>query len=139
MKESNMQTFFGNYLKKNFPSVSTAYELKICKGNSLPFDAIKEHQIKGLKDTKDNFLYHKISDMPIFKGSKTRFTKKKPFDCLCLVKAEAYVVIWFYRPKKSKVFYLIDIDKFIEEKNYSKRKSLTLFRTWEIAEKIIRL
>lgn len=134
-----MQGFFGNYLKNNPPEVSTAYELKISKGNSLSFEVVKEHQIKGLKDAKDNFLYHKISDFPIFKGSKTKFTKTKPFDCFCLIKVEAYVVIWFYEPRKPKVFYLIDIDRFIEEKNYSKRKSLTTLRTWEIAEKIIRL
>lgn len=130
-----MQTMFGKYLQENPPEKSGVYELKISKGNSLPFDSVKEHQIKGLMEAEKG-LFHKISDSPIFAGSKMRFTKPKPFDCLFIF-ATSYVVILFYKPRKPKNVYLIKIRKFITEKENSNRKSLTEERVREIADEII--
>ena len=131
-----MQVLFGKYLKANSPNQSEAYELKICKGTSLSFSAVKDHQIKGLFDAT-NGLYHKISDSPIFAGSMTRFTNPKPFDCLHLKNVIGYVVILFYKPKKPKITYIINIRDFLNEKEKSNRKSLTEEKAKEIANKII--
>ena len=136
MKEKEMQSLFGKYLKVNPPDKSEAYELKICKNGSLPFDAVKEHQIVGLIDAT-NGLYHKISDSPIFAGSQTRFTKPKPFDCLYVIAEKSFVVIMFYKPRKPKKTYLIEINSFLQEKETSERKSLTEERANKIAERTI--
>ena len=138
MKEKEMQTLFGKNLRMYPPNQSEAYELKICKGKALPFDAVKKHQIEGLIDAT-NGLYHKISDSPIFAGNMTRFTKPKPFDCLYLISALGNVVILFYKPRKPKLTYVIDIYEFLSEKKRSKRKSLTEDRAKAIAHKIITL
>ena len=37
-------------------------------------------------------FYHKISDSPIFKGSKMRFTLPKPFDCFFLLNGVLHAV-----------------------------------------------
>ena len=136
MKEKEMQVLFSKYLKANPPNQSEAYELKICKGSSLSFSAVKDHQIKGLLDAT-NGLYHKISDSPIFAGSMTRFTNFKPCDCLYLKNVVGYVVILFYKPRKFKITYIINIRDFLNEKERSNRKSLTEGKAIEIASKII--
>jgi len=136
MKEKEMQTLFGKYLQSNPPIKSETYELKICRSKSLLFNAVKKHQIEGLINATRG-LYHKISDSPIFAGSKTRFTKPKPFDCLYLKHIIGYVVILFYKPWKPKITYIIDIYSFLNEKKKSDRKSLTEDRAKEIAHKII--
>jgi len=122
-------------LQENPPEKSEVYELKISKGNSLPFNAVKEHQIKGLLEAEKG-LFHKISDSPIFHGNRMRFTKPKPFDCLFIF-AISYVAILFYKPRKPKNIYLIKIKTFITEKENSNRKSLTELRAKKIADKII--
>ena len=119
-----MQTYFGNYLKSNPPEKTEVYELKICKGHALPFDAVKEHQIKGLLEAETG-LYHKITDFPIFAGSKARFNRPKPFDCICFNKAKSYVVVWFYIPRTKKVFYKIRVKDFLRLKETAGRKSFT--------------
>lgn len=131
-----MQVLFGKYLKTDPPKQSGVYELKICKNNSLPFNVVKQHQIEGLLNAKLG-LYHKISDSPIFAGSMTRFTHPKPFDCVYLKDIIGYVVILFYKPRKPKVTYIIDIYSFLDEERRSDRKSLTEDRAKEIADKII--
>lgn len=119
-----MQTIFGKYLETSGNSQSTAYELKIVKNNKpFAFSQVKEHQILGLKKAKKG-LYHKIADAPIFSGQQTRFNARKPFDCIWLVARNAYVVIWFYKPREKKIFYLIDIDDFLRLKETWKRKSI---------------
>jgi len=125
MKEKQLQVILTNYLKDNPPNKTAVYELKICKSNAMPFDQVKEHQVEALLQAKHGNLYHKISDSPIFAGHKTRFTKPKPFDCLNIYKAEAYVVICYYKLRQKKEFLFIDIDDFVKEKEISSRKSLT--------------
>ena len=129
MKEKNFQTMFSKWIKgKNLPT--TAWELKIVKLKSMPFDAVKEHQVKALLDARFCGLYHKINDAPW--GGKMRFTTPKPFDCFNIAEAEAYVVIWFYHPRQKKEMIWIDINDFVDEKDTSKRKSLTEERAKEI-------
>lgn len=101
MKEAHFQTLWHKYLVDHQPESPEVYELKICKTSRFSFAAVKEHQLKGLKDAESG-LFHKISDSPIFGGMKTRFTAKKPFDCLW-IKATGYVCVLFYVPRKTKV------------------------------------
>jgi len=95
MKEKQLQSILGNYLKDNPQNKNAVYELKMCKGNAMPFNQVKEHQIKALTQAKDGNLYHKIADSPVSWGvnTKMRFTAKKPFDCMNIYKTEAYIVI----------------------------------------------
>ena len=129
MNEKQLQTIFGNYLKENPPCKNAVYELKICKSNAMPFNQVKEHQIVALQQAKNGNLYHKIADSPWGTTSKHRFTAKKPFDCMNIYKAEAYVVICYYKLRQKKEFIFIDVDDFVNEANNSDRKSLTEERT----------
>ena len=126
MKEAQMQTLFSHWVREHMPSTeySIAWELKLIKTQSFPFAKVPEHQINGLLSVKEEGLYHKISDSPIFKGQRTRFTAKKPMDCF-LIKGQAYLVVLFYKPRKPKIMYWIDIDTFLQAKEDISRKSLT--------------
>lgn len=117
MKEKDIQCVFG---EKN--TIKGVFELKLCKKKSIRWDAVKEHQVKALLRAKHKNLYHKISDQPIFKGMKTRFNSKKPFDCFN-IQSPAFVVVCFYVPRKKKVCYYIDIDDYINAWDKSDKKS----------------
>lgn len=119
MKESDMQTIFTRWLSKNRPSIPTAYELKITKTNSLPFKRLYEHQKINLLKVIGQGKYYKIPDMQ----SATGFSNRKPFDCFFL-KGEAYVVVWYYKPRKRREFIFIPIEKWIETEKTYHRKSL---------------
>lgn len=129
-----MQTMFGKHIKNNPPLESEVYELKISKGNSLPFDSVQEHQIIALVNAENDGLYHKITDPPIFYGGKMRFNVPRPFDCMFLIKAKAFIILWFYHERQKKVFIKIPISIFLKEKNLSERKSLTEQRALEIGK-----
>ena len=120
-----MQTLFGQYLKEHLPQQNEVYELKMTSGNSIPFDAVKNHQIENLQRAEEKDFYHRITDQPVFYGMKRRFTIQKPFDCLSMTKAKGYVVVWFYRPREKKVFIKMRVEDFLRMKKYSKRKSFT--------------
>ena len=112
MKEKDIQTKFTRWLKKH--KRPGAYELKICKGKSLPFAAVKEHQVNFLLKTQIEGIAHKLSD----------FTPGlKPYDCFFL-HAPAFVVVSFWEPRNLRT-YMINIDSFIEMRDCSNRKSLT--------------
>lgn len=136
MKESNMQTLFGKYIKAVLPNKSATFELKICKGNALPFEAVKEHQREALLRCQNGGFYHKLIDPPVYAEMKTRFNAKRPFDCLYLIGVEAFVVVWFYRERKPKKFIFIPIKVFLEEEEKSSRKSLTEIRAEQIGSVI---
>ena len=99
---------------------------------------MQEHQIEALEQAKNAFLYHKINDLPIYRKSKTRFASKRPFDCFCFAKVDAFIVLWFYKPRQKKEMIWIDIDKFTKEKDISARKSLTEQRAKEISNYIFK-
>lgn len=120
-----MQTFFGRYLRRVKPKKATVYELKICKGNSLPFSSIDEHQYHHLERAKRGGFYHKITDQPWGMTSNIRYTSKKPFDCMWIRGLESYLIVWFYKPRKQKIFYQIDIDSLLKMKETCGRKSMT--------------
>jgi hypothetical protein len=135
MVEKDFQVIFKHYLANNPPKRATVYELKMEKGRSIRFDRVYDHQVAGLRQAKYKGVYHKIADQPaaFVGGKRMHFGSKKPFDCLFLKGLEAYVVIMFYVPKQTKEAIFIDIDRWVDEKESSDRKSLTIARAKEIA------
>jgi len=123
MKEKNFQSEF----KKN-NRMTGMFELKLCKGVSLPFSSVKRHQEEALlaATTMEGF-YHKLADQPVsaIKGANVRFTLPKPFDCFLVKNTHAYVVIMFYVPRKKKMVYYVPIKSFLKMKDSSERKSMT--------------
>lgn len=124
-RESNFTLRFRHYLKAN-PMPSAAFELKQC-GSSLPFSAVQEHQIDGLRAVKsDHGLLYKGAD-----DSRSI----KPFDLFYLRNAPAFVVILFGNQE----FSIIDVDTFMLESKRSKRRSLTMARARELSTRTISL
>lgn len=121
MKEKDFQVKFTRWLRYRYPLESAAFELKICKGTSLPFSAVQPHQVSALLAVKNTGLEYKIPDDTM--GSK-------PFDCFRLF-GNAFVVVMFYE-RSVNHFYLIDIDIWCHEVSVSTRKSLTENRAIEI-------
>lgn len=134
MKEKDIQSVFR---KKN--KIVGIFELKICKGTSISFESVAEHQIKALlAGSSDEGVYHKISDSFIAdKMRGKRFPLPKPFDCLFLKNVPAYVVICWYIPRKKKAFHYIPVRAFIEKRDTADRKSLTEQMSASIAEEVL--
>ena len=128
MNESQITTLFA---KKN--KVHGVFELKIAKKKSIRFDSVKDHQRKALLKVSNKGLFHKISDFPMFSGSKTRFNFQKPFDAFYLKDTPSFVVICWYTPRKPREYYYILIEDWLEEERVSKRKSITKERSYEIS------
>lgn len=99
MTERTFQTKFTKWAKHNWHT-NAAFELKLVKGASFPFSAIREHQWLCLKNAKHRNLVHKIADGGF---------SQTPFDCFVLSGSQAYFAIMFYTPRKSE-FFLIDVD-----------------------------
>lgn len=125
-KEKNFQQEF-----KEKNELHGVFELKLCKGSSIPFAAVKDHQREALAEcaSKEGF-YHKLSDIPVSamqkKGADSiRFTRPKPFDCFVLSDQKAYVVIMFYTPRIKKEVYYINIFDFFAMEQEAERKSIT--------------
>ncbi len=112
MTERDFQRRFTRWCKYNINKTSV-FELKFCKDKSLPFSAVKEHQIEGLAAAKKKMVY-KIPDLGM----------QNPFDCLCVTGAEAYIVIMFYK-RGQKKFYMIELEDFLHMKGIFNRKSIT--------------
>lgn len=129
MKESQIQTILSKHLSKQWGAGTAAIELKLCKKNSVPFNAVQPHQVRALQLAKKKLVY-KIGDTG---GAQ------KPFDCFILMKAKAYVAICWYRPRKMKYVTMIDIDVFATEEKKSDRKSITMERAKELAEHVFML
>ena len=121
MKEKDIQTTLSKV--HDTPGV---FELKLCKGKSIRFDSVKEHQVDALiKASSGEGLFHKISDFPMFKGSKMRFNKPKPFDFFYLNYMPAFVIVCFYEQRKKKKCYYVSISCWIGKQKESKKKSIT--------------
>jgi len=134
VKESNIQSILAK--KHNLLGV---FEVKLSKTKSIRYDAVKPHQVKGLLSAKKKGLYHKLSDFPMFAGSKTRFNREKPFDFFYLKDTPAYVVICFYEPRVKKICYYIDIEDWIFASDMSDKKSITEEEVEQICSHILPL
>jgi len=121
MTEADFQTKFNLWAKYNITQTS-AFELKLEKGKSMPFSNVQDHQMLALKLAKHGKLVHKIADVGVL---------QKPFDCFILMGVPAYFVIMFWTPRE-KNFYMIDVDVFENESRNSERRSLTPQRAEEI-------
>jgi penicillin-binding protein-related factor A (putative recombinase) len=111
-------------VKEKFKKTA-CFELKHCKGKSLPFSDVKDHQVAALVAASDKGLVFKIPDLGV----------QNPFDCFSLFRVPAYVVI-----KYPDSFELIPIENFLHEKERSKlRKSLTYERAKAISTISIQL
>lgn len=126
MKEKDFQGLFTRYVRARWARGSAAFELKICKGTSLPFAAVQPHQLEALREAKNGRIAYKIPD------DSAGF---KPFDCFVLSGSLAFVVVQFYA-RGCKRFYLVDIDAWDLEVSTSKRKSLTEARAAAIGETV---
>ena len=119
MKEKDIQRLFR---KKN--TLFGVFELKLCKGKSIRWDAVMPHQVEALTAISgDSGFFHKLTDPPVFHGMQTRFNAKRPFDCFHLRNIPAYVVICWYVPRMRKTCYYIPIDVYIHHRSDSERKS----------------
>jgi penicillin-binding protein-related factor A (putative recombinase) len=126
MKEKNFQTLFGKWLNERKTPYTAVFELKIVKNKVFTLGSVKNHQLEGLSRSLRQGIYHKISDSPIYAGSKSRFTLQKPFDCLWIKAKEAYVAVLWYIPRKPKIVTLIDINEFEKIILTWKKKSIRL-------------
>lgn len=118
-REARFTVLFRHWLMAN-PMWPAAFELKQSTTDSISFSDVQEHQLNALLAAaggEKGLLYKAPDDS---RGVK-------PCDLLYLRNADAYVVI-----KYPPGFVLIDVDKFVEEKKKSLRKSLT----WDRAQKI---
>ena len=122
-KESDFQSRFNKWAKHNWKK-SSVFELKIVKSGALPFNGVLQHQKDALEAVKHRSIAYKLPDDS--RGYK-------PFDSFILSGLPAYVVIMFYKPRKSE-FIMVGIDAFLNEEKASERKSLTESRAKEIGE-----
>lgn len=113
MKEKQLQSMFRNWLRANWKS-SAAFELKICKTERFNLKCIAEHQLGNLSMVQQGLFSYKLPDLGL----------QNPFDSFTLYKAEAYVVIFFYKPRQPKKFYMIQIDTILIAK-HNGYKSIT--------------
>lgn len=127
MTESDMQTRFSRWLRKNV-EFTIAYELKISDTQRLLFSRLLEHQMLALRQAKNGTLCYKIPDAG---------PARKPFDGFCINKCPAVVGVMYYT-KGEKAVYLIDIDDFIEESK-GKSKSLSKERAEKIAWRVVNI
>ena len=115
-REAKFNTIFNKWLKQ--ARRTGLYELKQTTGNSIPFASVVPHQVDALYNVKHSTLVYKIPDVGY----------QNPADCFSLSEQEACVVLKF-----PGAFYLIDIDTWIHESEYSERKSITHMRAKELS------
>jgi len=124
--EKQYQTLFNRWCQHEFHG-NAVFELKKTD-KSLPFDAVKEHQVNALWQAKHGKIVFKIPDL----GSQN------PFDSFQMEKVGAYVVIFYEKayenngPSDVKEFFLVDIDLFLNERENSGKKSLSMEKAKEI-------
>jgi hypothetical protein len=138
MRERNFYTPFRDWMNNNIDMVNReighclAIEIKLVKSDSIdkimsfPFDMVTWDEIDYLKKaTQEKGLAYKIPDMPHIpkqclyqKKCPFRFTSKKPFDLFYVSKARAFIVVIFWVSRKKKIMYWIDLNKFLELKDY---------------------
>jgi len=122
MTEAERTTLFLKWAKSRMHETFAA-EMKIAKGERLPFNALKPHQEFALFQAKHSLMNHKISDFSM---------EEKPFDAFQFCFSKAYVIIFWYTKPGDKRMTIIDIDQFLQERELSTEKSLTYKRSCEI-------
>ncbi|HAS04392.1 MAG TPA: hypothetical protein DCR71_01325, partial [Dehalococcoidia bacterium] len=72
----------------------------ICKRPRFYLKCIAEHQLGNLELANKGLFFWKLADLGL----------QNAFDCFTLYQVPAYVVIFFYKPRRPKIFYMIPID-----------------------------
>ena len=116
-REAQFQTIFNQYLRKK--KLFGYFELKQARYGSLAFNAVKKHQIEGLRSARMSGFVWKLSDED---------SREKPFDCISVPPLMSYVVVNYTRR-----FYIITIYDFMAEMDSSERESLTEERAKKIS------
>lgn len=98
-----------------WPGKSIVYEAKFCMGMTIPFSAIRKHQVQALQLAEMNKVIYKIPDSGF---------EQKPFDGFLITKALAFIIIKFYK-KRIKTFYMIPISSLIKCLSCKGKKSLS--------------
>ena len=132
-----------SYLEKNFQqefktnnTLFGCFELKLCKGFSIPFASIAEHQIKALLAVQSQKgLYHKISDQPVSiqEGADQKATLFEAF--LAGQTGQPFPTqekpgkekMRFTRPKPFDCFYLGEIPAYVVIMFYLPRKKKNVY------------
>lgn len=119
--EAKMTTKLIHWLRSDQCSlVSCAIEIKICRSNSLSFNAVKDHQISALQIANTGCLVWKIPDSGF----------SNPFDLFILKEVPAYLVIIH-----EKTAYFIPIKVYTQFAEFAMRKSMTLDDIYLMAER----
>lgn len=125
MIEKSYYAKISKYYTKN-AICSMAVEVKITKGNTLPFKCLAPHQEEFLLQAERTFS-HKIPDVGRL---------RKPFDIMVIHHAASALIAIYYKPRYAEIFE-IPIRKFLDEKYNSGKKSLTKQRASEIGARIL--
>lgn len=104
---------------------SIAWEAKFSRTNTISFKALAPHQELALLQAERAYGL-KLADTGL---------AKKPFDGFAIYDAKAVFVAIFFKERKSFI-YEIDLRKFIEYRQYSKKKSLSHLAAGEIGHYI---
>lgn len=131
MKESDMQSKFTAWMDKSDYYKNAAWELKLSKeNNALAFNSFRPQQLPSLYKAKHNRVFKKLSDMD---------PTLKPFDCMQVCYAEAWVIAGWHHERKGITAYWIDIDVFLQAQKESQRKSITESECATLASRTIHL
>jgi len=122
--EKDLYGNFGKIIRDKWKEGSSAFELKLVRGNTFNFNLLEEHQERALKMAGgQGGVYYKIADVGM--GAK-------PFDCFFINKVGAYVVLVFI--KNPNIFYFIDIYDYIKFKGLNPlNKSISFSEVEEIS------
>jgi hypothetical protein len=120
-QESDFQTEFNKWLRHNNPApLTSVFELKVTEGDTLPWSRVEDHQIDGLLAARDGVFVWKIPDIDMV---------KKPFDCMKITGAFAFIVVMFHaKDRGQKEFVMLEVGEFLRlrEKGLKNgQKSLT--------------
>lgn len=122
-REANFQEIFGQYIQKK--GLIGNFELKQTMENSINWnDARLMRQCESLLAAESKGYYWKHSDAD---------PREKLFDCSNIPPIAGFVVI-----KYPKLFCIIPVKDFMDEKGRSERSSLTSERAIEIARVVVR-
>lgn len=123
MTEASRTTLFMKWAKA-YLNETFVFEAKICKEKSLPFRAVKPHQVANLRRANMGILNYKISDTGY---------DQKPFDGFQMNKVNAYIVIFWVTKPGDRRFSMIPVNTWTHEELVSSRESLTAERALELA------
>ncbi len=121
--ESDFRKEFQKWALKNGTNTA-AFELKVSPTDSLPFDRLEPHQKAFLLKASEGITCYHPSDYANSEGFKT----KLPCDVIFLAHVKSFVAVMFHvKQKGNRVFYLVPIQKWVEEEK-GERRSLSELR-----------